>query len=269
VPAVAPIAQPATAGVQAPRPVEHFAVLPFMERPLLSPDGTKLAAKLAVEGKQYFAVLPLDGGRAKLVPSGGKDINWWRWVNDEWLVVGIGALDKLFGDEFYVRRAIGVSADAQKIVPLAFTGAAQLADRIIWIADDGTPRIRLAVQKSLFSSEEGFWPEVIEIDVSTGKSKRVLRPEPGVTNWYADSTGAVRIGIGFSDDGRSARLLYRDGDSGDFKTVNKANSRKGQKLLVPSLFLEEPGQALAIDDRDGYDAVYKLRASGASQCRMI
>jgi dipeptidyl aminopeptidase/acylaminoacyl peptidase len=254
--AAQPVAPAATA--TAPRPVEDFAALPFMQNPVLSPDGTRVAAKVAVRGEQYLAIVPLDGSRASVVQSGGSDINWWRWVNDQWLVVGAGAMDALMGVDFYVTRTLGVSADGSKVVRIAFDEAGQIADNVIWTANDGSPRVRLALQKSLFPSDEGFWPEVIEADVSTGKTKRVLRPYEGVVYWYADASGAVRMGIGYGQEGRSSRLLYRDGDGDQFKIVDKANSRKGQKLLVPSLFLPEPGQALAIDDKDGFDAVYKL-----------
>ncbi len=257
--AAQPAATPPSAAAPAPRALEDFAALPFIEQPLLSPDGSKLAAKLAVNGEQYFAILPIFGeGRPRLVPSDGKDINWCRWVNNDWLVLGVGALDRIYDTELYVRRTIGVRADAQKVVPIAFEEAAQIADQVIWIADDGTPRIRLAIQKSLFLDEEGFWPDVVEVDVSTGRTKRVLRGQSGVTNWYADAAGTVRMGIGTTHEGRSARLLYRDRDSENFSVVDRANSRKGQKLLIPTLFLDQPGEAFAVDDREGYDALYKL-----------
>ena len=251
--------QPAAeAAAPAPRPAAHFAALPLMEGPQLSPDGTRIATKLAAGGEQYLAILPLDGGKPRLIPSDGQDINWWSWVNDRWLVAGIGAMGSVLGTDMYIRRAIGVEADAQKIVPLAFRDAAQQADDVIWIAGDGTPRIRLALQKSVYSDEPGFWPEVIEVDVSTGKTRGVVDSRVGVTSWYADAGGTVRMGIGYADDGRTARLLYRDGDGDGFKVVDKANSRKKQKLLVPRLFLPDPGQALAVDDSDGFDALYKL-----------
>jgi acetyl esterase/lipase len=243
----------------APRPAADFAALPFMETPLLSPDGTKVASRIAVGGELYLAVSQLFGEAKKnLVRAGPSDINWWRWVNDDWLVVGIGNVVRLMGDDFYVRRAIGVSAADAKIVPLLWNDAAQTADDVIWIASDGTPRIRLAIQRSLYLSDENFWPAVFEVDVSTGKSKSVLRPYPGVASWYADGTGTVRMGIGTALEGRSQRLLYRDGDGDRFSVVDRANSRKGQQLLLPTLFLPEPGQALAIDDKDGFDALYRL-----------
>jgi acetyl esterase/lipase len=248
------------AGSRAVRPAEDFAALPAMEGPLLSPGGRLVAGKVDVKGEQFLAISALDGEAPPRVAgtAGEVDINWWRWVNDEWLVVGVGALDEIDGNELYIRRVIGLRADAGKMVPLAFREAAQGADDVIWIAGDGSPRIRLALQKSAYLNDPGFWPEVIEVDVSTGRFKRVLRSQEGVTSWYADGSGTVRVGVGESDEGRSSRLLYRKTDEDRFKTLDRAKARKGEKLLLPSLFLAEPGQALAIDDKDGFDAVYKL-----------
>lgn len=241
------------------RPIEDFATLPFMVGPKLSPDGTKVASKVAARGELYFAVTPLFGdARPTVIPSGGRDINWWQWVNNDWLVVGIGETVKFQGEDFYVRRALGVGAADAKIVPLAWRDAAQGADDVVWIAGDGSPRIRLALQRSIYYSDEEFWPSVVEIDVSTGKSRPVLRQHVGVSSWYADGTGTIRMGIGTAAEGRSLRLLYRDEDDEGFDIVDRANTRKGQKLLLPALFLPEPDQALAIDDRDGFDALYRL-----------
>ncbi|HEV2748632.1 MAG TPA: S9 family peptidase, partial [Allosphingosinicella sp.] len=169
----APAQQPA-APAPARRPVEHFAALPFMEEPSLSPDGAKVAAKVAARGKQFLAVVPLgqQRGQPKLMASGRYDINWWRWVNDEWLVVGIGTVQSVAGQDFYVTRAIGVSADLATINPLGAREAGQNADDLLWTASDGTPRILLAQQTSIYFSDEGFWPEVVEIDVATRKSRR-------------------------------------------------------------------------------------------------
>jgi len=70
-------------------PVEAFAELPRFESPRLSPDGTHIAAKMAIDGVQHLVVAPLFGGRPVATRIGRDiDINWWRWVGDGWLAVG-------------------------------------------------------------------------------------------------------------------------------------------------------------------------------------
>jgi dipeptidyl aminopeptidase/acylaminoacyl peptidase len=249
----------APAAPKGPRSLDDFAALPFMEGPQLSPDGSMVAARVAARGRQLLAILHVFGGvKPTLVGTGETNINWWRWVNNEWLVVGIGAIDHLLDTDFYVRRTIGVSIDGQKVIQIAKDEAAQVADDVLWIANDGTPRIRLALQKSIYSDDIGFWPEVIEVDVSTGKSKSIVKPQQEVSQWYADGTGAVRIGIGAFNEGRNRQLYYRERDGAPFHIVDRANTRKDERLMVPCLFLPEKAQALVIHDRDGFDAVYRV-----------
>nr|WP_295375261.1 hypothetical protein [uncultured Sphingosinicella sp.] len=242
-----------------PLPIEAFASLPFTEGPRLSPDGSRIAARMPIGGVQRLVIFPLgDTTRAAAVGLGGNDLNWWNWVNDGWLVVGVGTMAPVRGEQWYIRRAVGVSADGKSVKPLAFREAAQGADDVLWMADDGTPRILLAIQKSIYPAEPEFWPQVYEVDVSTGKMKQVVNSSPGVMNWYADAQGAVRMGIGYDDDRGQSRLLYRGGPKGSFRTVDRANTRTDEELSVPALFLSEPGKALAYDSSEGFNALYEL-----------
>jgi len=235
-----------------------FAELPLLESPEVSPDGKRFAGQLAVNGKQYFAVVAFDGSSRQLVATGDTDLNWWRWVNDEWLVVGIGRTTPVEGDEWYITRALGVNANTGKMVMLNTRETGQNGGKLVWSAHDGTPRILLAAQTSIYSNDAGFWPRVDEVDVSTGKHKRVLDGREGVMDWYADATGLVRMGIGSSDDGRQRRLLYRADARHDFRVVDRAKGVH-DSLLVPSLFLPDPGKALVVQDDDkGFSALWEF-----------
>ena len=152
-------------------PIEQFARLPFMDAPVLSPDGTRIAVRLAVNGAQRLAIVPLaDASKMAKVNPGESDINSWAWVNDDWLIARMGATAPVEGDSWYLRRALAISADAKKMIMLGDRDAAQGADDILWIARDGSPHILLAMQTSIYSNTVGFWPEVRDFDVSTGKA---------------------------------------------------------------------------------------------------
>ncbi len=250
-----PAARPATSG--SPLPIAAFAELPPIGSPQLSPDGTRFAATIAVQGKLYLAVATI-GGKPKLLPAGDVDLNWWRWVNDEWLVVGIGEEMQVDGNPWYVSRAIGLNVVTGAIQRLTRDAAGQNADDVIWTARDGSARLMIAYQTSIFSDQRTFWPKVEEIDLDTGKSKVIQASREGVFNWYADGDGVLRMGIGTSLDGRTRRLLYRPGVDTPFREVDRA--RKGdERLTVPVLFLRDNGKALVIDDDEaGYSALYEL-----------
>ena len=194
-----------------PIPLESFAQLPFMEGPSLSPDGTRVAAKIAIKGKQRFAIFQLgDASKTAQIDPGDIDLQVWSWVNNDWLVAVIGATRDVQTESWYLSRTLAISADGKKMQILGKDTAAQNASDILWKASDGSPHILLAMQTSIFSNEEGFWPEVRDFDVSTGKSKRVAPSTENVMDWYADGAGTVRIGISYSDSNRSSGLLYRE-----------------------------------------------------------
>lgn len=66
------------------------------------------------------------------------------------------------------------------------------------------------------------------------------------------------MGVGYNDSSRTQTLLYRPGRSGLFRVVNRADRRKDESLVVPELFLADPGKAVARDDREGTNALYEL-----------
>ncbi len=251
-------AKPAAPSVAAPAPppLTAFARLPFIENPKLSPDGTRVAARVAVNGTLQFAIVPVsDVGKTVLINPGNLDLNGWDWINDQWLVVRTGNTQSVQGDSWYIRRAFGISADGTKIIPLVAPEIGQNADDLLWIARDGRPHVLLAMQTSIYADTVGLWPEVRDFDVSTGKSVLVQRSMGDVANWYADTAGVVRLGIAYNDDRRSYRALYRASASASVRTIARAG--RGDTLpTLPALILPQSGKAIAIDDSDGFDAVY-------------
>lgn len=252
-------ATPVPVQADVPGSAEQFGRLPFIESPKLSPDGTRIAARLAVKGAQRLAIIPLnDASKLAQIDPGVMDLNSWNWVNNDWLVARVGTNVPVEGDSWYIRRAIGVSADGKKTMILGKEAAGQIADDILWTASDGSPHILLAMQTSIYSDNPGFWPEVRDFDVSTGRGKRVLSPTSNVMDWYADGAGTVRLGMSYDDATRTSKLLYRDAQTQAFRTVNKVRGPGTSLGNVPAMFLPEAGKAIAYDDADGFNAVYNL-----------
>lgn len=254
----APATQPAAAMPATPLDAAVFAQLPAVEGPQLSPDGKHYAAEVSSDGKQYFAIGSAEGAKPVFVGIGDNQLNWWHWVNDEWLVLGVGQVVPVQGDSWYITRVVSVRVDGTKLVPLVKQDAAQNADDVIWYAKDGTPRILMSYQSSIYSNDAGFWPKVDEVDVSTGRHHTVITPHQGVMSWYADGNGFVRMGIGHSDDGRSTRVLYRAPGTSNFRTIDRAATRDDD-VIVPTLFLSDPTKSLMLDDDEqGFTALYEL-----------
>ena len=250
---------PAAAPAPAERPIEAFAMLPRFTGASLSPDGTRLAVKMRVDDRQFLAIVSLDrpNDDPALMTGGGViDINSWQWVNDDWLVVSVGVADRTDGREAYVSRLLGVDRRARILNRLAWQRAAQNASDILWVARDGSPRVRFAMQTAF--SCAGLWPRVVEADVSTGITTQVVGSQDYVMNWFADASGTVRMGLGYDDERGRARLLYRARADEDFRIVARANTRREETLAAPALFLADSGRAVAISDHEGFDAAYEM-----------
>ena len=236
-------------------PVEAFAELPEIEDAELSPDGTKIAAKMSIGGEQILVVHSLFGGRQPAaLRSGNIDMNWWSWVNENWLVIGIGDELPIYGEDFYVRRVLGVSADMKKINRIDDARSGIEADDVIWIAQDGSPKFLLS--KSTGIHEVADWyPSVFDVDASTGRAKKIVSSVETVWDWRADGSGNVRLGTMYKD-GERRGILYRGPEGGKFKRVI-LGKREERSIPVPVIFRKD-GSAIAFDDGDGRDSLYEL-----------
>jgi dipeptidyl aminopeptidase/acylaminoacyl peptidase len=239
------VTPPATLGISA------FAAQAVIKDPQLSPKGDRYAGELFVKGAKYLAIVSaFAGGPAPIYVGVGEqnELQDYQWINEDWIVVRVAATTKILGEDYRARRAYGVSASDGKLVPIAHTKAAQEGADILWIARDGTPRILLAIQQAVYSNEEKFFAEVFEVDVSTGRMTSRVKPQTGVMDWYADGNGVVRMGMAFD----------RDKDKTLFRTIDRANTRENEQLLVPQLLPTDSGKAIATSDSEGFDAVYEL-----------
>ena len=247
------------AGIAAPLPdavpVEVFAALPAIDHPKLSPDGTKIAGKIDINGKQVLLVQPLFGdGKPSALAEGKIDINWWEWVNDNWLVVGVGDDDVLYDEDVYVTRIAGVSADMKTIKWVDPNRSGVDADNVIWYAEDGSPRVLLSKETGV-ENETQWYPSVFDVDVSTGKAKLVVPSMDEVWDWEADASGTVRYGVIWHDD-KKRGVVYRGPGGGKFVRV-MFGKREEDSIPEPAIYRAD-GSALAFDDGDGRDAVYEM-----------
>jgi dipeptidyl aminopeptidase/acylaminoacyl peptidase len=259
VPALAQTPAPPTVPVTGSQhSAADFARLPFMSDPELSPDGTMVASKVAINGTQVLVIRALfDPSKEPVVIGlGESELRSWNWVNNGWLVLDIGAVKQFEGEPLYVTRIAGLSADGKTLNPVAFREGGQSA-RTIWSAHDGTPRVLMSIQKSIYLDTD-FWPSVREVDVSTGRDRTVVPGVTDVMNWYADPSGSVRMGIGYDDNRRRSRLLYRSTTNEDFKTLDRADLRAKDSLTIPILTTDPAAPSWTISGHEGFEALYEL-----------
>jgi dipeptidyl aminopeptidase/acylaminoacyl peptidase len=245
-----------------------FGKRPFMRNPVLSPDGTKIAVMMSKDGVDNLGYIDVTKpGSAPVFfaqaeefrEAGDRNIAGWRWVGNRTIVLTMASREILGGSRSDIARLVSYDIEAKTLKPLAWDGAGGNGARIMHIDDENE---RLLVQRDVL--KDGSYsanPEVIEVDVRTGKFKIIMRPNVEVGSWIADGAGVVRAGLGSDGDSGKDRLMYRSNASEQMKTVsNEADTTFTGTQIVPSVFLDEPDMAYATSNKDGYRKVYKINA---------
>lgn len=198
----------AAAGVTPRLTSEALAQASFLINPSLSPDGSKLLARMSVDGKASLGVAELGGQGLELVPiPEGEDVRSYRWGGNNRIIFAVGARIPWYdrGDR-YVTRAFVYDLHTHKAMGIGPKVQGITGDDILWIDPDGK-ELLLASQLDQFS-----YPSIFRVDLSNGKARLEQGPRDNVWNWYADGSGTVRYGVGYRE--HSVSALYRAADGG-------------------------------------------------------
>lgn len=256
---------PTTPAPDAPIPIATFGQLPALQGPDISPDGKMLAAKIRHDGETYLAVIPADGssGPSLVTRDGQFDergdlrVVGWNWADEKNLLITIAGRENIQGQKYDATRVVGYNVDTRKTTPLGWRNAFLSAGNILWTSHEGDPRILISRFAAKGDTERMFQPEVVEVNVESGKQRVVEHPHRVIQNWYADGQGVVRMGSAFDRDSGKITVLYRPDGRSNFRTIVKQKSEKYEQPPVPQVFLSAD-RALAISRHEGFSAVYEL-----------
>ncbi len=263
--------KPAATAPAEPLPLAAFARLPSLERPVVSADGKMLAAKMRHGGEQVLAVIPVGQPDAKpqIIGSDGDfdkagDVRTvdWRWIDADNLLIWIAGRTHIYGQSYDALRVAAYNWRTRKFTPLGWRDAMFQAGDVLWTSRSGPPRILLARYAGRSGTDRSgagrmFQPEVIEIDVATGKHKPVVQAHATITEWFADGSGVVRMGTHFDRATGKLTVLYRPDGESQFKTILKQRTEKYAEAPVPRIFL--PGEKAIVTTRaNGFSEVYEL-----------
>jgi dipeptidyl aminopeptidase/acylaminoacyl peptidase len=254
------------------KPVERFPVSVFVKRDNmgsaeLSPDGSKLAYQINENGNPAVAYLDLTKPNAKPViviageearEAGDRTVGGYDWVGNNNLVVQIAMTEDFGGGPVNFVRLVSYDTTTAKITQLAWAGTGGGASDILFI-DHDKAEILLERDTVNSSNERARLPQVLRVDVKTGKFKIVQNTNPEVGSWFADGKGVVRAGFGGDGDTGKQSILYRTSEKENFKTVmNAVDKSFTGGLPEPQFFLPNSDLAYAISRKDGFSKVYKM-----------
>ena len=249
-----------------PLPINVFARLPETERPRINTDGTAIAAKVRVEGEQILAIIPLGvpNPRPVLVARDGEfdqrdDVYTtnWEWIDPDNLLIWIASRTDLDGQSVDATRLIAYNRQTRRTTRLGWEGTFVRGDRVIWRSTSGPPRILLARLAAGRGYERLGNEEVIEVDVTTGRHRVVMPPRRGVTTWYADGAGRLRLGTSFDRESGRLQALYSPDGNNNHRTIIRERVERYAEPALPVAFL--PGdKALVVSRHAGFGAIYEM-----------
>jgi acetyl esterase/lipase len=251
--AKAEVSKPVAATLPAPLPASAYAQLPFVEGAKLSPDGMWVAGQFAANGSQRIVVLsPFDTSKvSQAALPDDVEVSSIQWVGNDDLLIRITAIRPLDGgDKAYISRVVALNRKTDKYTKLLWDLGGQNASDVLWVPTDGSTRILLAGQNSIYMGED-FWPAVYSVDVTNGRHVTEAKPRTEVLDWIADTSGVVRGAISNDRTKGTRTLLYRAKKGSAFERKDR---QAYDDLEVPLLVRAGQNRMLVIrpgtDDRD-------------------
>lgn len=250
-------------------PLAAFAKLPFLEGAKLSPNGEYIAGQFAVAGEQRFVVASLFGSGSKFqgaLPD-NLEVDGVLWVGSDNVVLRVRQIQPFaMGESVYVTRLIAFNRLTKSFTPLLKNLLGQHASDILWVPADGTTKILVAGQNSIFRQAD-FWPAVYSVDVATGEHSKVVGPSIDVMDWVADPAGVVRAKIENDLVGARRSLFYRTNSDRKFAKIASASF---DDLNVPILFLPRAATAISLrSTKESSDALVEVDLETGKDVRTV
>lgn len=268
---VAPAAAQSTSAAEQTNqrvPISEIGTIPNTQQVRISPEGNRLAMTVNNDGQEVYAVLDLDdpnptprifASSGEFMEAGDRTVGFYRWIGNDHVVFQLLSRENIFGQRGDLARLVSFNANTGKMEPLVWRDSGGNASRILHVNHDTGEFLLERQNLGYESGADQRRPEVVKVDVATGKFERFQRPNLIVNSWYADGDGVVRMGTSYDPDNGESRILYRSGDSGNFRTVQKVvDENFVGEGLQPQIFLDEPDMAIATSNHDGFSKVYKV-----------
>ena len=232
--------------------VEDFSQHPEYYNVKISPDGKHLAVLINTDGRKTLAFLDSKTFKLTFSFKGGKrdQVDDYYWVNNERVVAQIvqirGPFEKPlnFGEIF----AMNFDGRKRKMIfgyrskkGIAFSGhAGFLLDSL-----EGDDK-HILIRKQPLSRSSDVVPEVVKLNVYTGKERRVKRAPLSYSQFLVDHNGTPRFVAGI-DKNFKTQLFYSEGKGKDWQSFGK--DFVGQ--FIPIGFSQDNESVYALKSEDG------------------
>lgn len=252
-------------------PAKAFSALPKFKRPSLSPSAVRLAFIQNISEPEAVSVLTtfdiISGKTFYLLKSDNEKvkINWFRWANDDRLVISARYESRQGTQRFYETRLYSMRFDDQGEEPVnlidwrrlssrfrSSNHTPQFQDRVIdWLPDD-PDHILMSIDL-----ETQLLPSVYKVSVEDARMSRIERGKRQIREWTTDQQGNVRIGEALDYESGERTVYYRKTADDDWETLFEYNAMK-EKGFYPRGFAFDPNILYYSAYKGDYLALYKM-----------
>lgn len=192
-------------------------------------------------------------------------INWYRWVNNQQLAVSALYEEKQRQARFYKTRMFIMdytkpNEKARMVIDVErlrrsgrIKAYPQFVDSVIDWMDDDPEHIMMQVDTDLPAQ-----PSVYKVNVNDYSRSRVERGKRQVRHWMTDQQTLLRLGIAVDYDNGDTRVIIRDDEASDWKTLFSYNSMN-DKGFYPKGFALDPNVLYYAAYKGDYLALYKMQ----------
>jgi dipeptidyl aminopeptidase/acylaminoacyl peptidase len=230
-----------------PPPLEAYAALPGAQDPQISPDGNRLAMIASYKDKPILVVRGLDDKKMAAIETGKTIPDWFFWKNDDTLLASVRfTAYNAISEAMMETRLVFLSPDGKEAVPVRINRDPAGGGLIIGDAGNRVPQFQDHVVSILpqdpdhllmeiTPKEDYLHPDLVRVDVHSGRPFVVQRSKVGVTDWYTDADGRVRAAqqvIRQSTFGKEVHrtILARPNDEAEWQMVQEADIDQGKRL---------------------------------------
>jgi dipeptidyl aminopeptidase/acylaminoacyl peptidase len=233
-------------------PVADFAALPTLRKPLLSPDGHRIAARRTADGKTNLIILDADHPEApaRSIDLGKAEVYGLKWAGNQRLLLTVVSKQHFYHAGFdapFLRLiAIDIATGESRIVDRKARGI--YAGDVLYTDPSGS--------WALVASQDfvDTYPSVKRVDLATGDSTIVEKPRDDVWDWYADDKGVVRAGVAY--DNRRWTVWYREKPDEKLRVVRGKFDKEDDSAVDKFIFRGNNSWILT-NERTGRFGLYK------------
>lgn len=248
---------------------ENFSRLPAFQGLKLSPNGDRLAFvqnTMIDNGTAILKVFDFKEKKQHLIVSSDNvkvKINWYKWANDNVLLVSARYETRSQAQRFYQTRLhkVDLASDdlgLQKVIRprRRFNSSAshlsQFQDSVIDIIPNDPDHILMQVDYDLQAS-----PSVYRVNINTARPIRVEKAKLHIRNWITDQQNVVRVGYSRDYNDTTIKYYHRFKEEDKFQVLFEFDMFKDTPIRVLGFGLA-PNILYYSAYKNDFKVVYKM-----------